>query len=71
MMEGFICHDQLHKTLQHWIARMLMQVCESAHGLPFQKHMHAEEFLVNNWRLDQSFRHVAQDLADQISGAPT
>ena len=38
LMESVVRHYQLHKSAQHRITRMLMEICECAHREPFQQH---------------------------------
>ena len=49
LMESVVRHYQLHKSAQHRITRMLMEICECAHREPFQQHLHTDQILEDNW----------------------
>ncbi len=51
VMESFVRHYQLHKSTQHRIKGMLMEIGECVRREPYQRHLHSDQFLEDNWGL--------------------
>ncbi|ABS63824.1 conserved hypothetical protein [Parvibaculum lavamentivorans DS-1] len=70
VMEGFVRHGELHQLHHQRVAAPFVEGSEGAHGETFDKHLHADELLPDERRVDEFGQHIAERRADGHGLAP-